>query len=47
MLKIAHDNTGLGPAWFLAHVIIERDDLSKQWFFPCNKWYTLQHSELI
>lgn len=38
-VKIAHDNSGLGPAWFLENVVVLREDESKQWFFPCNRWY--------
>jgi len=34
---IRHDNSGIGPGWFLDKVLIESGK-GERWFFPCGKW---------
>ncbi|XP_074659812.1 lipoxygenase homology domain-containing protein 1-like [Tubulanus polymorphus] len=38
-IRIQHDNTGIGPGWFLDRVVIT-DLKHPKWkyFFPCNQW---------
>ncbi|CAD5121003.1 DgyrCDS9547 [Dimorphilus gyrociliatus] len=38
-IRIEHDNTGLGPGWFLERVVVT-DLKNKRWryYFPCGKW---------
>lgn len=37
-LKIRHDNTGLGSAWFLDHVKVASPALDEPLAFPCKRW---------
>ena len=43
-LRIGHDNSGLGGAWFLGWVEIENFDGSK-WSFPHNRWLALDEDD--
>lgn len=38
-IRIGHDDSGLGSAWLLSHVVVQCEETNSQWFFPCNKWY--------
>jgi len=33
-----HDNSGLGPGWFLDRVYVELEESKQKWMFPCGKW---------
>lgn len=39
-IRIGHDNSGLGPGWFLSKVVIERTagGPSATWEFHCERW---------
>jgi len=37
-ITIRHDNTGLGPGWFLDRVYVEIDGTKRKWMFPCDQW---------
>ncbi len=39
-IRIGHDNSGLGPGWFLSKVVIERTEGGPRatWEFPCERW---------
>ena len=39
-IRIGHDNSGLGPGWFLSKVVITRTEggPSATWEFPCERW---------
>jgi PLAT/LH2 domain len=37
-VKIRHDNSGLGPGWFLDRVEIRNEDTDDEWTFPCSRW---------
>lgn len=37
-LHVRHDNTGLGPGWFLDRIAIRNQDTHEEWMFPCNRW---------
>lgn len=36
-LQIWHDNSGVGPGWFLDKVVI-KSGKGEEWYFPCGKW---------
>ena len=36
-LKIRHDNSGVGPGWFLEWVDVCEDE-GERWHFPCGQW---------
>jgi hypothetical protein len=35
---IGHDNSGLGPGWFVDKVIISEEKSQKKWFFLMGRW---------
>eukprot|EP00727_Mastigamoeba_balamuthi_P010665 m51a1_g6220 hypothetical protein (2032) ;mRNA; r:217273-223689 len=38
-LFVEHDNSGLGPGWFLERVVVaEPAPQSRAWEFPCHRW---------
>ncbi|XP_030851137.1 lipoxygenase homology domain-containing protein 1 isoform X1 [Strongylocentrotus purpuratus] len=37
-VRIGHDNTGPGPAWFLDKIIIDDLELNATYEFPCGRW---------
>jgi hypothetical protein len=37
-IDVWHDNSGIGPAWFLEYVEISDPDLRLTFRFPCHKW---------
>jgi hypothetical protein len=40
-IRVRHDDSGIGPGWFLEKVVLEQvtdDGTGKQWFFLCGKW---------
>jgi hypothetical protein len=37
-IRVGHDNSSLGPAWFLEKVVITNQASQQQWFFLCGKW---------
>lgn len=37
-VHIRHDNTGDEPAWFLQKVVVQNEELKREWIFPCEKW---------
>lgn len=44
MLKIGHDNMGLGAAWHLREVVIETPDKGEV-IFPCDQWLDRKHGD--
>ncbi|XP_071954737.1 lipoxygenase homology domain-containing protein 1-like [Antedon mediterranea] len=38
-LRIGHDNSGFGAAWFLDKIIVDDTSLNKTYKFPCNRWF--------
>jgi hypothetical protein len=38
LIRIGHDNKGIGAAWHLNEVIIESTNEDKKWIFPANRW---------
>ena len=38
ILSIRHDNTGLGPGWFLVKVDVTDLKTEHVYEFPCNRW---------
>jgi len=44
-ITIGHDNTGLGPGWFMDKVYIENDGTKQKWMFPCNEWFDKSESD--
>jgi hypothetical protein len=37
-VRIRHDNTGVGPGWFLDKITVQNEGSGKTWVFPCNRW---------
>ncbi|CAH1787210.1 unnamed protein product [Owenia fusiformis] len=37
-VRIGHDNSGMGPGWFLDKVIVDDMDQNRVYDFPCNRW---------
>ncbi|XP_022094211.1 lipoxygenase homology domain-containing protein 1-like isoform X2 [Acanthaster planci] len=37
-IRIGHDNSGPGPAWFLDKVIIDDIEMGATYEFPCKRW---------
>ena len=37
-IRIGHDNSGPGPAWFLDKVIIDDVEMNATYEFPCQRW---------
>ena len=37
-LEIGHDNSGLGPGWYLDQVIVYCPNTGIEQVFPCKKW---------
>jgi len=35
---IEHDNSGLGPGWYLDKIFIENETTKKRWIFVCDNW---------
>jgi len=35
---IGHDNSGLGPGWFLDKIFVLNQVSKERWTFPCNRW---------
>ncbi|XP_075686667.1 polycystin-1 isoform X2 [Rhinoderma darwinii] len=40
-IRLWHDNKGLGPSWYVQHVIIKDLQRSKNYFFLVNDWLTV------
>lgn len=38
-IRIGHDNSGAGPAWYLEQVVILCEETNKQFMFYCDQWY--------
>lgn len=38
-IRIGHDNSGFGPGWYLAKVVIKDVELGIVYVFSCNKWF--------
>ena len=38
-IRIGHDDSGFGSAWFLDKVLIENPISKKKWYFLCGKWF--------
>ncbi|XP_071500737.1 lipoxygenase homology domain-containing protein 1-like [Diadema antillarum] len=38
-IRIGHDNTGPGPAWYLDKVIIDNLEQQTTYEFPCGRWF--------
>jgi len=36
---IGHDNSGIGPGWYLESVSIQNTQSGTIWNFPCNRWF--------
>ena len=39
-LRIGHDNSGLGPGWFLDKVIVDDIEQNRVYEFPCQRWFS-------
>lgn len=40
-IEIGHDDTGVGSAWLLSHVVVRvKDGSDRSWFFNSNQWYS-------
>jgi len=37
-IRIRHDNSGIGPGWFLNYVTVNNLDTDQVWTFPANRW---------
>jgi len=37
-VTIRHDNTGIGPGWYLDRVNVEIEGTTRKWMFPCAQW---------
>ena len=37
-LEVGHDNSGLGPGWYLDQVIVHCPNTGIEQVFPCKKW---------
>ncbi|XP_052229243.1 lipoxygenase homology domain-containing protein 1-like isoform X2 [Dreissena polymorpha] len=44
-LKIRHDNSGVGSAWFLDRVEVEDTRNKKTYFFPCQRWLSTKEDD--
>ena len=38
-LRIGHDNSGVGPGWFLDKVIVDDMENNRVYEFPCYRWF--------
>ncbi len=38
MIRIGHDNSGLGPGWHLKEVVVEVPACKRRYKFSCNRW---------
>ena len=38
-VRIGHDNSGMGPGWFLDKVIVDDLDQGAVYEFPCGRWF--------
>lgn len=38
-IRIGHDNSGLGPGWYLDMVVVEDVEQGIQYVFSCYKWF--------
>jgi len=36
-INIRHDNSGIGPGWFLDKIVVQSGK-GEMWFFPCGQW---------
>ncbi|XP_015749537.1 PREDICTED: lipoxygenase homology domain-containing protein 1-like, partial [Acropora digitifera] len=39
-IRIGHDNSGLGPGWFLNKVVVEDPKTGEAVDFPCRRWFS-------
>eukprot|EP00899_Mesostigma_viride_P015258 jgi/Mesvir1/23733/Mv18674-RA.1 len=37
-LRVGHDNSGMGPGWFLEYVQVRNASSGNSWRFPCHRW---------
>lgn len=37
-IRVRHDNSGIGPGWFLNYVTVDNLDTDQVWTFPANRW---------
>ncbi|XP_073234766.1 lipoxygenase homology domain-containing protein 1-like isoform X3 [Porites lutea] len=44
-IKIGHDNTGFGAAWFLDKVVIEDSKTGETAEFPCQRWFATSEDD--
>ena len=44
-IRIGHDNSGIGPGWFLDKILITNPASEKQWFFICGRWLDLKEED--
>ncbi|XP_072029400.1 uncharacterized protein [Amphiura filiformis] len=38
-IKIGHDNSGAGPAWFLDKVVVDNEEDGATFTFACDRWF--------
>ena len=38
-IRLGHDDSGPGPAWYVDHVEVEAPRLGRKWKFPVNAWF--------
>jgi hypothetical protein len=36
--RVRHDDTGVGPGYFLDHVVVRAGGTLQEWRFPCARW---------
>eukprot|EP00736_Rhodelphis_marinus_P000918 Rmarinus@m.27357 len=46
-IVIGHDNSGLGPGWFLDKVTLKNEETSKEYIFPCMKWFSKDEGDKL
>ena len=44
-IRIGHDNSGVGPGWYLNKVIVDDLDMGKVHEFPCERWFSLTEDD--
>ena len=44
-LRIGHDNSGVGPGWYLDKVIVDDIGKEKVYEFPCHRWFATNEDD--
>lgn len=44
-IEIGHDNSGVGPGWYLDQVIVFCPSKGIEQVFPCNKWFATDQGD--